>query len=148
MEERRIKDGSERTYAVVFGEGEDPLAGLCALARSKELSASRLAGIGGFSRATLGFFDPEARGWHHIPIDEQVEVVSLTGTVALDEGLPSVRVKCVLARRDGSVVAGHLLAAAVRPALELVLTEAPGTLLRCPDPESGLAFIAPGRRAG
>ncbi len=147
MEERRIKDGAERTYAVVFEEGEDPMAGLCALSNAKELTASRLVGTGGFARATLGFYDPDARAWLPIPVEEQVQVVSLTGTVALDGGSPAVRVKCVLARRDGSLVGGHLLDAVVRPTLEVVLTEAPGELTLRPDPRSGLAVLSTGRRA-
>ncbi|WP_207484720.1 PPC domain-containing DNA-binding protein [Arenibaculum pallidiluteum] len=147
MDEGRIKDGSERTYVVAFREGEDPLAGLDALAREKEFTASRLAGTGGFARAILGLYDPELRNWRRIAVDEQVEVVSMTGTVAIDGSGPSPWIKCVLARADGSVIGGHLLEAVVRPVLEVVLTEAPGTLRRDPDPEGGPGRLSLGRFA-
>jgi len=146
VDSRRIKDGSERTYVVAFREGEDPLAGLCTLAREKELTASRLAGTGGFARAVLGFFDPDRQAWQRIPVEEQVEVVSMTGTVGLDGTGSTPWVKCVLARRDGSVLGGHLLDAEVRPALEVVLTEAPGTMIRNPDPEVGHCALPPSRK--
>jgi hypothetical protein len=52
-------------------------------------------------------------------------------------------VHCVLSRRDGSAVAGHLIEAEVRPTAEVFITDSPGELHRRIDPESGLAVIDP-----
>jgi len=49
----------------------------------------------------------------------------------------------VLAKPDASAHGGHLIAAHVRPTLEIVLTENPRHLRRRLDPESGLALIDP-----
>jgi hypothetical protein len=48
-------------------------------------------------------------------IDEQVEVLSLLGDVAVAEAEPSLHLHAVLGRADGGVVGGHLLEAHVRP---------------------------------
>jgi predicted DNA-binding protein with PD1-like motif len=73
-------------------------------------------------------------------VDEQVEVASLTGNIALGpDGGPAIHVHSVLGRRDGTALAGHLKEGHVRPTLEIVLTESPAYL--CNDPETGLALI-------
>ncbi len=47
----------------------------------------------------------------------------------------------VLGRADGSTVGGHLLEGEVWPTLEVVVSEAPATLRKRVDPETGLALI-------
>jgi uncharacterized protein len=77
-------------------------------------------------------------------VNEQVEVASLLGDVALGEdGNPALHVHCVLSQRDGNAKAEHLLQAIVRPTLEVILTESPAHLRKRHDPESGLALIDP-----
>jgi predicted DNA-binding protein with PD1-like motif len=75
-------------------------------------------------------------------VDEQTEVLSMIGDIALgEEGDPEIHAHIVLGRRDATTVGGHLLEATVRPTLEVVLTEAPQHLRRRSDPDSGLALI-------
>ncbi len=78
-----------------------------------------------------------------LEIDEQVEVLSLIGDVALEGTQPKVHAHVVVGRRDGTAHGGHLLEAHVRPTLEVVLAEVPGHLQRETDPETGLALIRP-----
>jgi uncharacterized protein len=80
-----------------------------------------------------------------IAVEEQVEVASLVGDIAIDpSGCPSVHVHVVLGRRTGTALAGHLQEARVRPTLEIIITEAPEHLCKLKDPESGLALIRVG----
>ena len=76
-----------------------------------------------------------------VDLDEQVELLSLIGDVAVKDGKPAVHAHVVVGRRDGSAHGGHLVEARVRPTCELVLTEAPVHLQKQIDPESGLALI-------
>jgi predicted DNA-binding protein with PD1-like motif len=92
----------------------------------------------------LGFFDWETKKYLRNPVTEQVEVVSLTGDLALGpDGTPSVHPHVVVSRSDGAAMGGHLLEAHVRPTLEIILTESPRHLHKRKDPESGLALIDP-----
>ena len=75
------------------------------------------------------------------PGREQVEVLSLIGDVALEDGEPKVHAHVVVGRSDGSTRGGHLIEARVRPTLEVILTESPAHLRKHHDPESGLALI-------
>jgi uncharacterized protein len=129
------------TFVVVFDKGDQAVAGLTDLARRERLGAGQLTAIGGFSRATLGYFDRDRKKYREIPVQEQVEVLSLLGDLVLEDGEPKVHAHVVLGRPDGTTVGGHLLEAEVWPTLEVVLSEAPGALGKRLDPETGLALI-------
>jgi uncharacterized protein len=141
MKAKLINDAPERTYALIFDAGDEVVATLEGFANEQGLSASRFTAIGAFERATLGYFDWERKDYDRIPVDEQVEVLSLVGDLALNQGKPKLHAHAVLGRRDGSTVGGHLLEAHVRPTLEVLLTDSPGYLRRERDPASGLALI-------
>ena len=79
------------------------------------------------SDAVLSFFDWEAKDYRKIPVNEQVEVVSLLGDVALGPNEKPALHPHVVSRADGSAMGVHLLEAHIRPTLEVVLTESPGT---------------------
>ena len=133
-----------RTFAVVLRRGDQVCESLLNFANEQGLSAASVTGIGAFSRATLGFFDWERKDYDRIQVDEQVEVLSLTGDIALaPDTTPQPHLHVVLGKPDGSAHGGHLLEGEVRPTLELVITETPPGLHRRHDPESGLALIAP-----
>jgi predicted DNA-binding protein with PD1-like motif len=54
---------------------------------------------------------------------------------------PKVHAHVVVGRQDGQAYGGHLLAARVRPTLEVILVQPPAYLRRRFDPASGLALI-------
>ncbi|HEY6773689.1 MAG TPA: PPC domain-containing DNA-binding protein [Oxalicibacterium sp.] len=141
MRAKLINDGSEKTYALILESGEEAVSQLQRFARENKLDASRITAIGAFSSATLGYFNWESKDYEKIAINEQVEVLSLIGDIALQDGEPKIHAHVVVGKRDGSAHGGHLLAAYVRPTLEILLTESPGWLKRSYDAESGLALI-------
>ena len=131
------------TWALVFDKGDEPISQLEHFAKEQRLSAASFTSIGAFSNAVLGYFDRERKEYQEIPVEEQVEVLSLVGDIALDEREPKIHAHVVLGRRDGATVGGHLLRAHVWPTLELVLRESPAKLRKRHDPETGLALIDP-----
>ncbi len=133
-------DGS-RTYALVFDEGDEVVCQLTTFAEYEALTAASFKGIGAFSDVLLGYFDWERKEYAEIPLDEQVEVLSLIGDVATRDREPKVHAHVVVGRRDASAHGGHLLSAHVRPTLELVLEESPVHLRKRHDDETGLALI-------
>jgi predicted DNA-binding protein with PD1-like motif len=145
MRSKIIHDADgERTFAVILEIGDEIVASLNAFAQAHELEAGSFKAIGALSRATLAFFDWEAKEYLPIPVEEQVEVASLTGDIATGpDGKPALHIHAVLGKRDGSAVAGHLQAGTVRPTLEVILTEASGHLRKRFDPDVGIAMIDP-----
>ena len=145
MRTRRMHEESgQATWVVVLETGDEVMDCLRKFAADEGLDSASFKAIGAFERAELAFFDWENKEYLPVPVNEQVEVASLVGDIVLDpDGEPTVHAHAVLGRRDGSALAGHLDKGYVRPTLELVLTETPGTLRKQVDPDSGLPLILP-----
>jgi uncharacterized protein len=134
----------QRTFVVVLSTGEEVMGELSAFTKSQNIVAAQLTAIGALSNAELAYFDWEKKDYQSIPVREQVEVASLIGDVAsAPSGEPSLHIHLVLARRDGTALAGHLRRAYVRPTLEVMVNESPTHLRKVYDLESGLALIDP-----
>jgi predicted DNA-binding protein with PD1-like motif len=129
------------TYAIVFDTGDEVISGLTAFAKEHRLEASDFTALGAFSSALLGFFEVETKEYRQIPVEEQVEVLTLVGNITLDAGEPKVHAHVVLGCADGAARGGHLLEGWARPTLELILSESPVQLRRRYDAASGLALI-------
>ena len=147
MKTRLIHSASgKRTFVAVLETGDAVKAALTRFAEAEGLSAAQITAIGAFERATIRYFDWDTRAYVPIPIDEQVEVASLNGDIALGEdGSPMLHIHVVLGRRDGSALAGDLDEGTVRPTLEVIVTESPDHLVRVHDPVTRLPLIRPGR---
>ena len=141
MRHKIINDAEERTYTLIFASGDEVVSQLQRFCEEQQLTAARFTAIGAFSAATLGFFDWDKKEYEEIQVNEQVEVLTLTGDVALHESRPKIHTHVVVGKRDGSAHGGHLLHAYVRPTLEVMLIESPGYLRRTIDPESHLPLI-------
>ena len=142
MKTKLIQDGAEKTFALVFDTGEEVVAGLLRFAVDEKLSAAHLAGIGAFERVTLGFFDLGRKDYKKISIEEQVELMSLVGNIALDDkGQPKLHAHVVVGKSDGSAHGGHLMEASVRPTLVVVVVESSRHLRRRMRDDLGLALL-------
>jgi predicted DNA-binding protein with PD1-like motif len=144
MSTKQLGPDELRTWVIVCGTGDEVMTGLAEFARSERLSAAGIQGIGALSDVTLGYFDWEAKDYDRVRLEEQVEVLSLLGDVALEDDSPQVHVHIVVGKRDGTAHGGHLMEGHVRPTLELLVTETPVHLRKRIDPASGLALIDPG----
>ncbi len=141
MKSKLINDAAQKTYAIVFDSGDEVMSKLTAFAKENNLHASQFTAIGAFENAELGYFDFSRKDYSKIPVNEQVEVLSLTGDVAVHENKPALHAHVVLGRSDGSTIGGHLIKATVRPTLEVILTESPSYLEKKMNSESGLPLI-------
>lgn len=143
------REGTPSTTSIlVFDIGDEVIETLEEYVRETGLQAAHFSAVGAFEHATIAYFDWTAREYQDRHVDHQVEVASLLGDIALQDGEPVIHAHCVLGQPDGSALAGHLRAGHVRPTLELVLTVHPAHLRREHDAESGLALIHPEERNG
>jgi hypothetical protein len=137
--------GGLRTFAVVLETGDEAMKSVVAFANENQLGTSQFSAIGAFSRVVVAYFDWETKKYRYIPIDEQVEVLSLLGDITLEGGEHKVHAHIVVGKRDATAHGGHLIEGDVRPTLEILLTETPKHLRRHYDAESGLALLADDR---
>jgi uncharacterized protein len=135
-------DESPKTFILMFETGEELVDGLLQFAKLQKVSAASFTAVGALSSVRLGWFSWESKRFEpSVTLDEQVELLSLIGDIALKDGEPVVHAHAVIAKKDGTAHGGHLLNASVRPTCEVFLTESPAKLRRFIDPDSGLALI-------
>lgn len=143
MKSKLVAEGDgERTFVLVLDPGEEAFATITRFATQEGLGGASLTALGAFSKATVGWFDLNNKTYKKIPVEQQCEVLSAVGDIAIgDDGKPSVHMHVVLGMSDGSTRGGHLLQGVVRPTLEVTLVETPAHLRRKQRPEIGIALI-------
>ena len=143
MQVRRLTSQSsgERTYAIIFAKGDEVLSGLTAFAVQGKMTGGFFTAIGAFARAKFGWFDAQKKAYRDIPVDQQVELVSLVGDVGLVDGKPQVHTHGAVGLPDGTMRGGHLLEAIAWPTVEVFFTALPVTLVKTEDAETGLSLF-------
>jgi hypothetical protein len=134
--------GAAQLWIAILDPGEEVKATLLAFAERERLSAASFVALGAFERAVIAYFDWEKKFYKPIPIDQQVEVITLVGDVVRNEKEEAdLHAHCVLGLPDGSTRGGHLLEGIVRPTLEVTITPTPAHLVRRKRPGLGIALI-------
>ncbi len=130
-----------KTFVLVFDKDDEVRERLLEFANSNRFADAHLTAIGAFSEVTLGFFGRQKKTYQMIPIQEQVEVLSLVGNLVQMDGKPNLHAHVVVGKADGTAHGGHFLGGRVWPTLEMLVSEVPVHLRRTKDEESGLALI-------
>lgn len=126
---------------LVFDIGDEIVESVRRFAESSRIASAYFTGIGGLERATIAYWNWDTKRYEDIPVDEQVEIMSITGNVTRVPAGLKVHAHVVLGRRDGSTIGGHLKEGSVRPTAELVLTAIPNAIPRERDATTGLDLI-------
>lgn len=111
--------GTAHVFDAIFSPGDEILSGLTDLARERGITSGYVTGLGGLSRALLGFGDPELGAFAKIDVDEKCELVSLVGHIQMRDGEPYVHLHAIVALKDGSTKAGHVFELPVAPIAEI-----------------------------
>jgi predicted DNA-binding protein with PD1-like motif len=125
MRSKTIESAAAPTYVLVLDPGDEAVARISSFARDQHLSAAQVTAIGAFERATVGWFDRDARQYRPIEVNQQCEVLSLVGDIAVGSDGPTPHLHAVLGLPDGSTRGGHLLSGGVWPTLEVIIRDTP-----------------------
>ncbi|MBU0508425.1 DNA-binding protein [bacterium] len=111
------------------------------LARERGWTSGSVSGIGGVRNVLLAYYDLAARKYLEFPVDGVVELVSLTGNLALVNGEPFWHLHAAVADREGNVKAGHLVHLEVAVTLECWIEPGAALVERTPDQHTGLNLL-------
>lgn len=106
-----FKPGSAYLFRVP--EGEELLSYISRFARERGIRAGVVNAIGALKECTIGFYDQRKQEYEYMRIEEEVELVNLSGNISIKNGEPFVHAHVVLGKRDGSTYSGHLVEAKV-----------------------------------
>ncbi len=145
MKSKAFDPAAGRGFLLVLDDGDEVPKALIAFAKANGITGASLHGIGAFSRATIAYWNPRTKEYEEIAIDEQVEVLSIGGSLATAGDEIKVHAHVTLGKRDGTAVGGHLLRATVFPTLEVFVHDAGTRLVREKDEATGLMLLRLGR---
>ena len=137
------ENGSVRQYAIILSKDDEVMSGLIEFAKQNKVTSASFTAIGAFSHATVAWFDDSKKEFKLVPINEQVELVSMIGDIALVNDRPAVHTHVSVASSNGTVRGGHVINAYVFPTLELFMTVYPTPLHKQKDEATGLELIDP-----
>jgi len=122
---------------LVFDPGDEILTTLQQFITDQRVPSAWFQAIGAFETSVIAYWNRETKQYEDIAVDEQVEVLSLSGNATRTK----IHAHVVLGRRDGSTIGGHLKRGVVYPTLEMHLTLFDHELVRRRDEATGLDLI-------
>lgn len=132
----------DHRYQLRFMTGERAIATLLDFCRDEVIGYAALSGLGAVSSVDLAYFNGEMKQYETHPIDEQLEVIGLTGNITIKDGAPFAHVHATFGGRDLGLRGGHIMEMTVKPNLEIWLTRGEEEVVRLPDEESGLYLMS------
>lgn len=138
---RSARFGSE--HVLVFEPGEPLIETFTSYLAEQHVSAGRFWALGGFAQAQIKYWNAQTKQYEQREVSQQVEVVSLLGSVSRKQDQPYIHAHVTLGTSDYTPLAGHLGEGTVYPTLEVFLTQINGTLERQHDQQTGLDLLHP-----
>ncbi len=132
---------THRDHLLVLGTGDEFFVSLTDFAKKNRIEGGSFSGIGAFQQATIAYWNLQAKEYERIEIEEQVEVLALSGSLARSRDDVKIHAHAVLGRRYGSTIGGHLMRAVVLPTLELFVVDYGTRLTRRKDETTGLWLL-------
>ncbi len=129
-------------FIVRIESGEPAIESLARLLGEEGVEFASVSAAGAVQWLRLGYWNAETRQYEYHDLDEQMEVVSFQGNAALKDGQPFLHVHGVFARRDLSVIGGHVKEARVHPTLETWLRAEDVPVRRLRDEATGLDLLS------
>ena len=143
MKSTLLVDGPAPVHLLILDDGDEVHETLTRFVRDRGIGAAEFTAIGAVSDAEFGWFDAVAKTYRPRRLDQQCEVVSLIGDVAVAEDGPMLHAHIGLGTEDGTLHGGHLMSGHVHPTLEVKLRVFPVVLRREQRDELGTAVIVP-----
>ena len=128
-------------YLMVLTQGDDLFAQLTMLMIAEQIPSASLAGFGFAGEVIFGFYDFEKKEYRPARFHQR-EMTGITGTLAWQDGKPSIQAHGVGGGLHYTTVGGHLLALSVgRGSLEVTICVHEQRLERRKDPETGANIL-------
>ena len=131
-----------KRYQVRLESGDKLIESLTELAQHEGIGYAALNGLGAVRFITLAYYNVETMQYEKHDLEEQLEVTSLIGNIALKDDVPVLHVHASLGRQDLSLIGGHVFEAIAHATLEVWLRRESAQVRRVFDEESGLSLLS------
>lgn len=132
-------DGSQ--YIIRLNKGESLILSLTEFAQKEGITSAWINGLGGASSAELGYFNLETKAYEWRTFSELMEVTSLQGNLATNNGELAWHLHATISDRNLQAFGGHVKELIVGATLEILLHRFIMPLERTKDEETGLDLL-------
>lgn len=137
MQTKRIPKG----YLIRLDQGEELMASLIEFTNVHQIQSGFVSGIGMVREVELAYFNTELAEYEKKTFIENLEVASLSGTIAQYDNTPFFHMHGVFGRSDYSTIAGHVMRAVTDMTFELFVNDFETRVDRTLDDTSGLKLL-------
>jgi uncharacterized protein len=128
-----------RTFMGRLDHDADLLGALSQVCRREKIQLGRVEAIGAVKKATLWYYNQEAKAYQTFTIDRHLEILNLVGNISMKQGEPFVHAHVTLADDAGRAFGGHLIPGTPIFACEAIIQAYDGPLFnRKVEPVTGL----------
>lgn len=131
----------DQQIIVKLAVGEGIMASLVTLAAKENIKAAVVSGIGAVDKAELAFYHLKTRDYEHHILEEEFEVLSLDGSLTMNDGKHYPHLHIILGRSDLSTIGGHLIEAYTSVTMEIYVTVLDGSIERTLDTDIRLKLM-------
>ena len=136
MEYKRVGN----TIVLRAQRGEEIISLLTMLISEENITCGRVSGIGATDKITIGLYNVNTQEYHKDTIEEEMEILSLSGNLTRKDGNPYVHVHGSFATLD-RVYGGHVNEVWISATAEIIIDVIDLVVDRKTDKETGLNLI-------
>ena len=114
---------TEKGYVVRIFKGEKLMENLLKFCVRENIEGAYFHGLGAVSEAEFGYYDLSKKEYVFTKYKDMMEVVSMTGNVALFEGKKVLHVHAVFSDTDNRTLGGHIKEATVGVTIEVHIAD-------------------------
>lgn len=121
-------------------KGEEVVSLLTRLIDEEKITCGRVTGIGATDKITIGLYNVTTQEYRKVTIEEEMEILSLSGNLTRKDGNPYVHVHGAFATLD-KVYGGHVNEVWISATAEIIIDVIDLVVERETDKETGLNLI-------
>jgi len=121
--------------------GEEAVEEILSFCDEKNINAAWVSGLGACDRTEISYYDLSAKEYKRKMIDEECELLNLTGNIAFADGKRMLHAHVTLSRSDYSTIGGHLHSIQISGTGEIHISRLEGKFERELDSETGLKLL-------
>lgn len=132
---------TSKGYIVRLFKGEKIVKSLTKFCEDQSITSGIFHGIGAVLQAEIGLYNLDKKQYSFTEFNKGMELVSMTGNVALVDSKPFLHIHVVLADDEKKAYGGHLKEGTVGPTCEVYFFDFGEKITREHDEEIGLKLL-------
>ena len=109
--------------------------------KEKGISAGWVSALGSSQKLQLAYYNLDTKGYETKDFNEHLEIVTITGNIALKDSEPFLHIHGTFSDSDMKVIGGHVNSCVISATGEVVIHIGEGAMVRLHDEETGLFLL-------